>query len=136
MAITQFRGTVDTSPFPKTASTALTANTLVTFTSGQLVAATSSTLTFAGIIPRAVATTDDDYASATVVPVISLRPRDASFLIATTGAAATNVGGSYDLSDAGTLNLSGTSYKQFTVRNVISSTLVEVVPNDAVVTVL
>ena len=134
MAIYQRTGVEVSRPFPKTASTALTANTLCAFTSGQLVAATSTTTTFAGIIPRAVVAADDDYSSATVISVISLRAPMATFTIATTGAAATNVGSSYDLSDAGTLNLSGTTYKVLTVINVISATEVEVVPNFAAAT--
>ena len=135
-SIIQASGSVKCRPFNKTASTALTANYLVTLPSGQLAASTSSTLIFAGIMPRAVAATDDDYALASEVPVVSLRP-DATYLMTTSGASATtHVGNAYDISDGGTLNLSGTTYKQFVVEKVISSTLVEVKPNLAVVTLL
>ena len=132
MAVTQISGSVKSKAFPKTASTALAANSLVTLTSGKLAAATSSSLSLAGILPRAVVAADDDYASASMVPVISLHD-GATFLMATTSAdAATHVGNSYDLADAVSVNLSGTTYKQVTVVKVISSTLIEVQFNRSV----
>jgi hypothetical protein len=135
-SIIQASGAVKCRAFPKTASTAITANYVLMLTSGKLVDWASNALVLAGISTRAVVAADDDYALANEIPVVSLRP-DATYLMTTSSAvAATHVGNAYDLSDGGTLNLSGTTYKQFVVEKVISSTLVEVKPNMAVVTLL
>lgn len=136
MAIVQVSGPVKCVSRVKTASTALSLNSLCTYTSGRLVAAASSTLVFAGILPRAVVSTDSDYASASPTLLVDLSAPEATFLmLCGSGASATtHVGNSYDLSDAVTLNLSGTSYKQFTVVSVVDDTHVIVRPNFAVIT--
>jgi hypothetical protein len=135
-SISQASGSVKCQSFPKTASTALTANNIVILSSGRLVNWTGNAIILAGIIPRAVVAADDDYASITEIPLIRLRS-DATYFITTSGASATtHVGNAYDLSDGGTLNLSGTTYKQFVVVKVISSILVEVKPNMDAVTLL
>ena len=133
-AIVPASGSVKSISFPKTASTALTANNIVILTSGKIAAWGSNSLQLAGIIPRAVVAADDDYALANEVPLIRLREDNTYFMTTASAVATTHVGNSYDLSDGGTLNLSGTTYKQFTVVRVISATLVEVKPNMAVVT--
>src|ERR1035437_2076790 len=103
--VIQISGGVKCKSFPKTASTALVANSLVTLTSGKLVAAVSSTVRLAGVITRAIATNDDDYAGTNEVPCVLLQD-GATFLMATTSAvAATHVGNSYDLADAVSVNL-------------------------------
>lgn len=56
--------------FPKTASTLLYVNSIVRFSSGQLLAATASTTAHAGVILKTVAAADADYASTTMVPVM------------------------------------------------------------------
>jgi len=133
MSIVQISGQVKTAHRVKTASTALAINSLVGFTSGRLVAATSSTLIFGGIMCRAVTTASTDYASA--IPILLVAPQfDTEYLLTTASASATtHVGNAYDLSDAVTLNLSGTTYKQFVVTEVLSTTLVKVKFNPAVV---
>jgi len=135
-SIVQVSGSVDTKSFPKTASTALSANHIVMLTSGKLAAWGANSLVLAGIMPRAVVAADDDYALTNEIPLVRLR-FDATYLMTTSSAdAATHVGNAYDLSDGATLNLSGTTYKQFVVERVLSSTLVEVRPNSATVTLL
>jgi hypothetical protein len=131
--VIQISGPVKSRAYPKTASTALTANSLVTLTSGKLVAAGAATTSFAGVIPRAVVAADDDYASASEVPVITLHD-GATFLMGTSGAsAATHVGNDYDLSDAVTVNLSASAVKVVTVVRVLSATLIEVKFNRAII---
>jgi hypothetical protein len=56
----------------------------------------------------------------------------AEFIADTTGAAATNVGGQYDLTDANNVNLGATSHKIVTVTRFISATKVAVILNAAV----
>ena len=133
MAFVQVSGPVECIARPKTASTALATNSIVTLTTGRLVAATSSTLSIAGIMTRAVTSADSDYAGTQEIMVIRPHSR-ATFLALTANASATtHVGNSYDLTDAVTVNLSGNSYKQVTVLKVIDSTHVIVKFNEAVV---
>ena len=136
MSIVQVRGAIKLASHPKTASTALSGNTLTLLTSGQLVAATNTTLVFGGILCADIAATDDDYADTTQKLLITLQP-DAEYLMLCTGATAaatTHVGNAYDLSDSATLDLGNTSYKQFVVTKVIDDTHVMVKANFAVIT--
>ena len=63
--------------YPKAASTAFTANTLVYFnTTGEVIPADSTSGDHVGIIMKTVASTDSDYASETRVPIDVIRPDD------------------------------------------------------------
>ena len=62
---TRYKGKVKTVWLPATATTAFSKGAIVSWSSGYLVPATSSTtaLSHAGVIERAVASTDADYAT-------------------------------------------------------------------------
>lgn len=110
---------------PVTPSTALAKNSLVTFTSGKLVAATAGTASvdLIGILQKAIAATDSDYAADRLVSV--LIPTGRHFLVEadfTTGLLATDVGAEVDLTDASTLNRAASSVKVAKVYRRISAT--------------
>lgn len=110
--------------YPKTASTALAKNSVVSLSSGFLVNSTSTEIT--GIILRDVVSTDSDYALTNKVPVELGGFGDIYEADVITGsAAATNVGVKYD-TDTGSLGitLSGTTNKTWLVVGVISATKV------------
>ncbi len=70
MAITHYRGPIDIEFYPKTASTAFAEGDLVYLSSGYLARFTATTdQPPLGRIMKAIASTDSDYASATMVPV-------------------------------------------------------------------
>lgn len=71
MAFIRKKGKTKFMYLPVTASTALSANSLVAWSSGKLIAATSSTACnlIAGVLRHAIASTDDDYASERMVEV-------------------------------------------------------------------
>jgi len=115
--------------FPKTASTAFTDGALVTLSSGYLIPCTSTTASVVGVCRKAVAATDSDYASTTSIPVeVPVEP-SVEYEALTASATAANVGGSYDLTDSVTVNLSGSTYKIVNVVSVISATKVAVTLN-------
>lgn len=118
--------------FPKKASTAISANALLSFYRelGQVAPVTSGSKILAGVSLRAVVSTDDDYASTTRIPVV-VPSSDAVFEADTSSATAANVGNRYDLTDSLTVNLSGTTNKVVTVVGVISATKVLVKLNGA-----
>lgn len=98
---------------PVTPSTVLAKNSLVTFTSGKLVAATAGTASvdIIGIYEgKAIASTDADYA---VDRLIGIKiPTGRFFLVeadVTSGLVATDVGGEFDLTDASTVNRGASS---------------------------
>jgi len=114
---------------PKTASTAFTKNSVVGFSSGQLV--NQETEIF-GVIKRDVKSTDADYALASNVPVEVWDPTVlyyADILNGTAAVAATHVGNKYDI-DIDTaptytaIDLTETSNKVFLVVKVLSTTQV------------
>ncbi len=121
---------------PKTASTAFAVNSVMTTTSGQLTTAANTELGLAGIILRAVASTDDDYADETPLQLVRLHD-GAEFEIDVHGTAtAAMVGEAYDLySTTGLLlDVGNSSYKQFIITEFISASKVVVKPNMAVLT--
>lgn len=96
-----------TQDLPVTPSTALAKWSLVTFTSGKLVAATDGTasVNIIGILARAIVSTDSDYASDRLVSVLIPTGRFALVEAdVTSGLVATDVGGEFDLTDASTVN--------------------------------
>jgi hypothetical protein len=119
-------GPLQTDFFPKTASTVFAIGTAVSSdANGLLVKATTGLIV--GVLNKAAAASDSDYAVATKVPVII--PTDMTKFEAdvTTGSAnATMVGHAYDLDgSAGVgINVNGTTNPQFTITDVISTTKV------------
>lgn len=110
---------------PATVSTVFSKNSLVTFTSGQIVAVTASTpaVDVFGIIERAVAATDSDYASARLLPIkipmqrFGLVEADVTATLVTT-----DVGLEVDLTDASTVNRGATSVKAVKIVKFLSTT--------------
>lgn len=125
MAFILRKGKVKTVYLPVTTSTALTKDTLVTFTTGLLVAATSSTAAadIVGVIRKTIASTDSDYATARTVPVDVPVERftvwEADY---TATLAAADIGIEIDLTDAGTANRGATSVKAVRTVGFISTT--------------
>ena len=123
MAIYQKTGKQLSIGVAKAASTAISANALVTGNGSGYVTPATSTQAAQGLLlvsQRTVASTDSDYASATVIPCQALLP-GSTWVIDVHGTAATqaNVGNSYDLYDSVSLNLSGTTYKPLTVVGLV-----------------
>lgn len=113
--------------FPKAASVAISVGDMLVFSSGNVTpaAAGNSTSNFAGIALKPAASADSDYASNTFVPVAVPTPENLIEADIGTGtAAASNVGLSYDLAAAGTLDLTATTHKNFVVKAFISTTKV------------
>lgn len=110
--------------YPKVASTAFTNGALVYATgSGTITPAITTSGDHIGVIQKDVASTDSDYASNTLVPVL-VPHEGAEFEADTASAVSTNVGNSYDLSDSLTVNVGATSKKVFLVTKVLSATKV------------
>ena len=125
MAFIVTKGKVETIWLPVTPSTALARNTLVTFTSGKLVAATSSTaaVDIVGILDKAIVSTDADYASDRLVPVIVPLEKHVQYEAdVTSGLVAADVGTEVDLTNSSTVNRAASSIKAVKVVKVLSST--------------
>lgn len=125
MAFKVHKGKVKTVSLPVTVSTALSANSLVAFSSGRLIAATDSTAKedIVGILPKAIASTDDDYATTRNVQVIV--PLDKNVEVeadVTSGLVAADVGLYVDLTDAVTINRAASTEDIAQCVRVISST--------------
>ena len=103
----------------KTASTALDKNSLVELTSGYLAASDDNDTIVYGVLLEEVATTDDDYASATKKQVEAI---DAGDEVEITTSATLTVGTSYGISNAYTVDATDTSNDVFTCTAVLSST--------------
>lgn len=127
MAIKAYRGNFHTEWYPKVVSTAFAFNDLVYLDSnGYLTPAVDgSNIVPIGLIQQTIAATDDDYASATKVPVL-VGDKDAEFLcdVSTGSAATTNVGEWIDIDDANSVDVSASTYDIFFVTNVVSTTQV------------
>lgn len=114
MAVTPLRGKFHVEWYPKTASTAFAIGDMVTLVAsaagpGTLAKAASTTTSILGTIQKKVASTDSDYASTTMVPVL-VGNVDAEWLCTTTtNGGQTEVGQFIDVSDEVTLD-GGTAY--------------------------
>jgi hypothetical protein len=125
MAFIAHKGRTKEVWLPVTESTALSKSSLVTFTSGKLVAATAGTAAVAvvGILKNAIAATDSDYATARLVPVLVPTERHAIFEAdVTSGLVAGDVGGEFDLTSATHVNRGASSVDVVKCVGVISST--------------
>ncbi len=126
MAFRRYKGRTKIMWMPVTASTAIAAGTLVTFSSGKLVAATSSTaaIDLAGVLVKTIAATDADYATdARLVEVLVPLDRNTVWEAdVTSGLVAGDVGAEVDLTDGATVNRGASSVKAVRVIRVLSST--------------
>lgn len=114
--------------FKKTASTAFANKSLVDWPAsptGFFVAATASTTKLLGILQVAVASTDSDYASNSVKPVLVPLTPTAEVWATTASAVAADVGTRVDLSDASTVNRGASSVGRFVITGVSSATLIK-----------
>lgn len=113
-------------PFKKKASTAFSKNALVAFdTDGYIVPATASSTVngIVGIIMQDVASTDEDYAVASMVP-IDVPRRDEDQFIAdavTTTLAQTDVGEVVEIVDSLTINAGLSAYPLVRVEKILAS---------------
>lgn len=111
--------------FPVTPSTALAAGSLVTTSSGKLVAATSTTASSSilGVLRHAIAATDSDYANDRLVEVeVPVEKNVVWEAAVTSGLVAADVGLYVDLTDAVTINRGASTYDIALVTGVLSTT--------------
>lgn len=128
MAFTHFTGRVRVEWYPKKASTAFAVGDLVYADgSGAIQPADSTSGMHIGVIQKAVASTDSDYASTTLVPVL-VPTDDTEWLVdvGTGTATAALIGTRCDLKDANEIDVSATSKNVVTVTRFISATKVVV----------
>ena len=123
MAFFLISGSAKVEPMTKTASTTLLANSLVSTTSGQLIAGTSTTASHVGVLLRGSATGDGygDFASATKVPVL-IPSQDAIFEADATSLTASLVDTVMDLTDSVTVNGGANSHHAVQLVKYISAT--------------
>lgn len=125
MAFKLAKGNYKIKYFPKKASTEFAVGDLVYADgSGAVQPADSTSGDHIGVIQKKISSTDSDYADNTMVPVL-VPDTDAEFEVdVDTGTALTTamVGGRYDLTDANSLNVGGTSKKVVTITGFISAT--------------
>lgn len=125
MAIKLFKGKTKLEWMPVTTSTALSANSLVTYTSGLLVAATSTTASVdvQGVLVKAIVSTDTDYATARLVEVrVPVEKNTVWEMDVTSGLVATDIGAEVDMTDASTVNRAASSVKVVRAVRVLSTT--------------
>lgn len=107
--------------YPKTASTAIANGALVSTTSGFLVPATNATASHVGVCLKKVASTDADYASTTMIPVM-VPSQDAIFEADATGLSTALVDTTMDLTDSLTVNGAASSHDAVLLVKYISAT--------------
>lgn len=114
MSFIRYKGKTKIVPLPITPSTAIAAGTLVTFSSGKLIAATSSTASvdIVGVLRKTVASTDTDYASDRLVEVeVPVEKHTVWTGDVSSGLVAADVGLEVDLTDGNNVNRGATSIK-------------------------
>lgn len=107
-----------------TTSTAIAKGALVAWSSGYLIAATSSSApsTIAGVLAKTIAATDADYAVARLVPVEVPCEQGVLWTADVTATAVIADQGLYcDLTDASTVNRAASTYDVFQVQRFIST---------------
>ena len=118
-------GKTKTVPLPVTASTTIAKGALVVWSSGRLIAATSTTVCSdtAGVLVKAIASTDDDYADTRDVLVEVPIEKDVVWEAdVTSGLVVADVGLYQDLTDSVTVNRAASTYDIVQCRGVISTT--------------
>ena len=125
MSFIRHKGKTKTIQVPVTVSTVFTAGDIVSYASGEIIRATSSTtaLSHVGVIRQTIVSTDDDYATARLVSVEVPVEKNVEWLAdVTSGLVAADVGLLVDLTDAGTIDRSASTIDAAQVRAVISTT--------------
>lgn len=108
-----------------TPSTAIAKGALVAWSSGLLIAATSTTApsTIAGVLAKTIAATDTDYASTRTVPVEVPCEAGVVWLADVTATAVVADQGLFcDLTDASTVNRGASTYDVFQVQHFLTTT--------------
>ena len=120
------RGNFHIEWYPKKASTTFALWDLVYADgSGAVQPADATSGDHIGVCLKTIAATDSDYASNTLIPVLVPSDSRAEFEVdVDTGTALTTamVGSRYDLTDANSLNVGGTSKKVVTITKFVSAT--------------
>ena len=125
MSFIRKSGLVKNVQLPVTASTAIASRALVAWSSGKLIAATSSTAaaSIAGVLVKAITASDADYADERLVdvevPVEKFVEYEADV---TSGLVATDRGLYQDITDASTVNRAASTYDVVQCIRVISAT--------------
>lgn len=135
MAFVRHRGKVKTIWMPKQASTAFSKGDIVAVsdtgsTSDVVIPATSSTgaTQHVGVINKAIASGDSDYADKSRVPVLVPLEKNVEWKAPCGGSAAdSDLGDEVDLTDAGTIDETAKSVKVAKVVEVLDSTNVSVI---------
>lgn len=130
MSFIHIRGPAKTEEFAKTASTSIAVGSVLSWRmAGTVEQALVASVRIAGVALKKVASTDDDFASTTLIPVIV--PSEDDVFEATVSGTATqaNVGKQYDLTataggTAQAVDLAATTYKVVTVVKFISASKV------------
>lgn len=123
MAFKRHKGKTKVMYFPVTTSTAFTDGDLVSFATGLITPATSSTTKHVGVIRKTIASTDADYATARLVPVEVPVEKYVEWVAdVTSGLVAADIGLYVDLTDARTVDRSASTVDALLCTGVISST--------------
>jgi len=125
MAFTRHKGKTKTMWLPVTTSTTFTKGDIVSWSSGLLIKATSSTtaLSHAGVIKKTIAATDSDYATARLVPVEVPVEKNVVWLADfTSGLLTTDIGAEVDLTDVATVNRAASTVDACIIVGYISTT--------------
>lgn len=125
MATKRFQGLTKVMFLPVTTSTAFTINTLVTWTTGLIASASSTTtaVLLAGVIRKTIASTDGDYATSRLVPVeVPIQKFVVWKQDFTASLVAGDLGAECDLTDSGNANRGASSIKVVIPTSVISTT--------------
>lgn len=125
MAFYAIAGKTKEIQLPVTPSTAISEGALLTFTTGKLVAAGAATaaVDIVGVLKKAIAATDSDYASDRLVSVLVPVENNVVFEAdVTSGLVVTDVGGEFDLTSSTHVNRGASSVDVVKCLGVISST--------------
>jgi len=125
MAFIKFKGRTKTEWLPVTASTVMTRGDIVSWASGLLIRATSSTtaLSHAGVVKKSIVAADADYAtSARLIPVEVPLDKNVWWLSDVTATLlTTDVGGEFDLTDAQNVNRGASTIDAVICKGFIST---------------
>jgi hypothetical protein len=128
MAVKHLRGKFAIEWYPKTASTAYTLNDMVEILTtaagvGTLAKVTSSSTKILGLIQKTIASTDADYASATLVPVLVPEVNTEFLFDVSTGTAATtDIGEMIDADDENSVDVNAYTVGVVEVTGIVSTT--------------
>lgn len=125
MSVKLHEGKVKNVQLPVTPSTAIAARAFVAWSSGKLIAATSTTAreSIAGVLVKAITASDSDYASDRLVEVEVPTEKNVVYEIdVTSGLVAADRGLFQDLMDASTVNRGASTYDVVQCVRVISTT--------------